>query len=41
MKIELEPIGFIRTDVEKLPRHWTVSDAEGTIADDRRYQDNT
>lgn len=34
MKIEFEPIGFVRTDVEKVPRHWTVSDAEGTIVID-------
>ena len=37
MKIELEPIGFVRTDVEKVPRHWTVSDAEGTIVIDEQY----
>ena len=39
MKIELEPIGFVRTDVEKVPRHWTVSDAEGTIVIDEQYKE--
>lgn len=39
MKIELEPIGFVRTDVEKVPRHWTVSDAEGTIVVDEKYKE--
>ncbi len=31
MKIEFEPIGFIKTEVGKVPRHWTVSEAEGII----------
>jgi hypothetical protein len=31
MKIELKPIGFVRTDVEKVPRHWTVSNAKGDM----------
>jgi tRNA-Thr(GGU) m(6)t(6)A37 methyltransferase TsaA len=31
LKIEFKPIGFVRTAVEPVPRHWTVSDAEGTI----------
>lgn len=39
MKIELEPIGFVRTDVEKVPRHWTISDAEGTIVVDEKYKE--
>ncbi|MCL5024532.1 MAG: tRNA (N6-threonylcarbamoyladenosine(37)-N6)-methyltransferase TrmO [Nitrospirae bacterium] len=39
MKIELEPIGFVRTDVEKVPRHWTVSDAEGIIVIDAQYKE--
>jgi len=28
---EFQPIGFVTTDVGKVPRHWTVSEAEGTI----------
>jgi tRNA (adenine37-N6)-methyltransferase len=39
VKIELEPIGFVKTDVEKVPRHWTVSDAEGTIVIDEQYKE--
>jgi tRNA-Thr(GGU) m(6)t(6)A37 methyltransferase TsaA len=39
VKIELEPIGFVRTDAEKVPRHWTVSDAEGTIVVDEQYKE--
>ena len=39
MKIELTPIGIIRTDVEKIPRHWTVSDAEGSIVIDEQYKE--
>ena len=39
MKIELEPIGFVKTDVEKVPRHWTVSEAEGTIVIDDQYRE--
>lgn len=37
MKIEFDPIGFVRTDAEKVPRHWTVSDMEGTIVVDDEY----
>ncbi len=28
MSIELRPIGFVRTDAEVLPRHWSVSEVE-------------
>jgi tRNA (adenine37-N6)-methyltransferase len=37
MGIELRTIGFVRTDAEKLPRHWSVSDVEGTLAIDEEY----
>jgi tRNA-Thr(GGU) m(6)t(6)A37 methyltransferase TsaA len=37
MKIEFEPIGFVKTAVEKVPRHWTVSEAEGTIIINEEY----
>ena len=37
MKIEFEPIGFVKTDVEKVPRHWTVSEAEGAIIVNEEY----
>jgi len=39
VKIELEPIGFVKTDIEKIPRHWTVSEAEGTIVIDEQYKE--
>ena len=31
MKLEINPIGFLFTEVKKIPRHWSVSDAEGVI----------
>ena len=39
MKIELTPIGFVKTDAEKVPRHWTVSDVEGSIVIDEQYRE--
>ena len=37
MKITCEPIGFVKTDVGKVPRHWTVSDAEGALIINEEY----
>ncbi len=37
MKIEFKPIGFVKTDVSKVPRHWTISDVEGMIIIDSMY----
>ncbi len=37
MKIEFEPIGCVRTSAETVPRHWTVSDVEGSIVIDKKY----
>jgi len=37
MSIELQPIGFVRTDAEELPRHWSVSDVEGTLVINEAY----
>jgi tRNA-Thr(GGU) m(6)t(6)A37 methyltransferase TsaA len=37
MRIELRPIGFVRTDAGELPRHWSVSDLEGTLVIDEEY----
>ena len=31
MSIKMKCIGFIRTDATKIPRHWSVSDVEGTL----------
>lgn len=39
MKIELKPIGFVRTEVEKVPRHWTVSDEKGSIVVEQQYRE--
>lgn len=37
MSIELRPIGYVRTDAEVLPRHWSISDVEGTLVIDEAY----
>ena len=37
MNIDLKPIGFVQTDVEQVPRHWTVSDVEGKLVIDEAY----
>jgi len=39
MKIELTPIGFVKTETENVPRHWTISDAEGSIVIDEQYKE--
>ena len=31
MTVEMEPIGFVRTDVEKVPRNFRVSGVEGAL----------
>jgi tRNA-Thr(GGU) m(6)t(6)A37 methyltransferase TsaA len=36
-KIEFKPIGFVKTDVSTVPRHWTISDVEGMIVIDEMY----
>ena len=33
----MEPIGFVHTDAKRIPRHWTVSDVEGTLVIDGRF----
>lgn len=37
MQIIFEPIGTAHTDATSLPRHWTVSDVEGTLVIDPAY----
>jgi tRNA-Thr(GGU) m(6)t(6)A37 methyltransferase TsaA len=37
MSIEMKSIGVVHTDAETIPRHWTVSDVEGTLVIDERY----
>lgn len=39
MKIELEPIGFVRMGVEKVPRSWRVSDVEGDLVIEEAYEE--
>ena len=39
MSIELRPFGFVRTDVQELPRHWSISDVEGTLVIDEEYSE--
>jgi tRNA-Thr(GGU) m(6)t(6)A37 methyltransferase TsaA len=39
MGIELRAIGFVRTDAEELPRHWSISDEEGTLVIDEEYSE--
>ena len=39
MGIELRPIGFVRTDAREIPRHWSLSDVEGTLVIDEEYRE--
>lgn len=38
MSIEMEPIGFVRTDAGKIPRSWSVSDVEGALVVEEKYE---
>jgi tRNA-Thr(GGU) m(6)t(6)A37 methyltransferase TsaA len=40
MKIEFEPIGYIRTQkmADEIPRHWSLSDVEGNLEILNKYQ---
>ncbi len=37
MKTQMQPIGFVRTDAETIPRHWSLSDVEGTLDIKKEY----
>lgn len=37
--VTLRPIGVVRTDAMSVPRHWTVSDVEGSLIIDAAYQE--
>jgi tRNA-Thr(GGU) m(6)t(6)A37 methyltransferase TsaA len=39
MGIELRTIGFVRTGAAQVPRHWSVSEVEGTLAIDEGYEE--
>lgn len=38
-QITLRPIGYIRTQAEKVPRHWSVSDIEGILEINTEFAD--
>jgi tRNA-Thr(GGU) m(6)t(6)A37 methyltransferase TsaA len=38
VNIAMEPIGFVRTNAVHIPRHWTLSDVEGSLVIDERYR---
>lgn len=37
--LTLEPIGQVKTKAKSIPRHWTVSQEEGTLVIDPQYQE--
>lgn len=39
MSIVMEPIGVVRTTAEKVPRHYTVSDIEGSLMILEKYRE--
>jgi tRNA-Thr(GGU) m(6)t(6)A37 methyltransferase TsaA len=39
MSIQMKPIGYVETNAEHIPRHWSVSDVEGRLVIDRQYQE--
>ena len=34
----IRPIGYVRTEAEELPKHWSISDVEGTLEIDPQWQ---
>ena len=39
MEVTLKSIGVVRTQVESVPRHWTVSEVDGTLEIDPEYRE--
>jgi tRNA (adenine37-N6)-methyltransferase len=39
VRIEMEPIGFVRTEAEKVPRNFRVSEVEGTLELEEAYEE--
>jgi tRNA-Thr(GGU) m(6)t(6)A37 methyltransferase TsaA len=37
MQMALTPIGVVRTDAQEIPRHWSLSDVEGSLVIDAVY----
>ena len=39
MAIEMEPIGFVSTSAEDIPRSWSISNVEGDLIIDERFRE--
>jgi len=39
VSIEMDPIGFVRTEAGKVPRSWRASDVEGALVVDEAYKE--
>lgn len=39
MAIEFKPIGYVHTEAQVVPRHWSVSQVEGRLVIDPQYQE--
>ncbi|MGQ9689440.1 MAG: tRNA (N6-threonylcarbamoyladenosine(37)-N6)-methyltransferase TrmO [Desulfobaccales bacterium] len=39
MAVEFHPIGVVETEATEIPRHWSVSEVEGRLVIDPRYQE--
>ncbi len=37
-RVALTAIGVVRTNAEKIPRHWTISDVVGQVVLEERYE---
>ena len=37
MSVTMTPIGYVRTKADKIPRHWRLSEVEGTLEIDPQY----
>lgn len=37
LTVKFKPIGFVKTEEKNIPRHWSISDAEGEIIIDGKY----
>jgi len=38
MSVTMESIGFVQTEAQNVPRHWSVSDVEGVLIIDDKYR---
>ncbi len=38
-EVKMVPIGIFNTDAVEIPRHWSISDVEGTLVIDQKYTD--